>query len=91
MDCQPPLASQGFVHPLHGTSSTMFYSLISPQSRKTAQLLPSKPLLSLSPVSWAGTHSDMVSKGHECRQRQGRCDGDGEHLPVQPVVVSIQH
>lgn len=48
MDCQPPLASKGFVHPLHGTSSTMFYSLISPQSRKTAQLLPSKPLLSLS-------------------------------------------
>lgn len=88
MACQPPLASKGFGHPVHGTSDTTFYSVVSPQGRKTAQLLPSEPLLSLSPVSWAGTHSDVVSEGDES---QGRCDGDGEHLPVQPVVVSIQH
>lgn len=32
----------------------------------------------------------MVSEGNECRQCLGRGDGDSEHLPVQPVVVSIQ-
>lgn len=71
-------------------TNILFFSVISPQSRKTVQLLPSKPLLSLFPVCWAATHSDMVSKGDERGQRPGRCDGGGEHLPVQPVVVSIQ-
>lgn len=87
MDCQPPPASKRFVHPLRGTSNSTFYSVTSPQPRKTVQLLPSKPSLSLSPA----THGDMVSEGDEGGQCRGRGDGDGEHLPVQPVVVGIQH
>lgn len=33
----------------------------------------------------------MVSKSKERRRGLGRRDSDGEHLSVQPVVISIQN
>lgn len=33
----------------------------------------------------------MVSKSNERRHCPGRRDGDGEHLSVEPVVISIKN
>lgn len=66
-------------------------SAISPQSRKTVQFLTSKTFLSLFLVSWVATYSDMVSKSNERWHCLGRCDSDGEHLSVKPVVISVKN
>lgn len=50
-----------------------------------------KTFLSLFPVSRVATYSDMVSKHNEWWCCLGRRDGDGKHLSVKPVIISIKN